>query len=62
MLEIADLHAAYGPVPVLAGVDLQVSRGEVLALLGRNGVGKTPLMRSIIGLRRPRRGSAEAGQ
>ena len=58
MLEIADLHAAYGPVPVLAGVDLRVARGEVLALLGRNGVGKTTLMRSIIGLLRPSRGSA----
>ena len=58
MLEIADLHAAYGPVPVLAGVDLKVARGEVLALLGRNGVGKTTLMRSIIGLLRPSRGSA----
>jgi urea transport system ATP-binding protein len=58
LLEIADLHAAYGPVPVLAGVDLRVARGEVLALLGRNGVGKTTLMRSIIGLLRPSRGSA----
>jgi urea ABC transporter ATP-binding protein UrtE len=58
MLEIANLHAAYGPVPVLAGVDLKVARGEVLALLGRNGVGKTTLMRSIIGLLRPTRGSA----
>jgi urea ABC transporter ATP-binding protein UrtE len=58
MLEIADLHVAYGPVPVLAGVDLKVARGEVLALLGRNGVGKTTLMRSIIGLLRPSRGSA----
>jgi urea ABC transporter ATP-binding protein UrtE len=58
MLEITDVHAAYGPVPVLVGVDLQVARGEVLALLGRNGVGKTTLMRSIIGLLRPTRGSA----
>ena len=43
---------------MLVGVDLKVSSGEVLALLGRNGVGKTTLMRSIIGLLRPSRGSA----
>jgi urea ABC transporter ATP-binding protein UrtE len=57
MLEVTDLYAAYGPVPVLVGVNLIVSEGEVLALLGRNGVGKTTLMRSIIGLLRPSRGS-----
>ena len=43
---------------MLVGVDLKVSSGEVLALLGRNGVGKTTLMRSIIGLLRPSRGAA----
>jgi urea ABC transporter ATP-binding protein UrtE len=58
VLQVADLHAAYGPVPVLAGVDLTVSPGEVLALLGRNGVGKTTLMRAVIGLLRPSRGTA----
>jgi branched-chain amino acid transport system ATP-binding protein len=50
MLSITGLTAAYGPVPVLTGVNLEVARGEVLALLGRNGVGKTTLLRTVTGL------------
>ena len=41
MLPVSDIHAAYGSVPVLTGVDLALQEGEVLGLLGRNGVGKT---------------------
>lgn len=56
MLQAADIHAAYGPVPVLTGVSLSLRAGEILALLGRNGVGKTTLMRTLIGLLRPTHG------
>lgn len=59
MLRVTDIHAAYGAVPVLNGVSLSLAAGEVLTLLGRNGVGKTTLMRSIIGLLRPTAGSIE---
>jgi urea ABC transporter ATP-binding protein UrtE len=59
MLRVSHLHAAYGAVPVLTGVDFAVERGEVLALLGRNGVGKTTLMKALIGLLRPTAGTVE---
>jgi branched-chain amino acid transport system ATP-binding protein len=57
MLQVSDIHAAYGSAPVLTGVDLALAEGEVLGLLGRNGVGKSTLMRVLIGLLRPTRGS-----
>ena len=40
MLKVSNLHAAYGTVPVLTGVELELGKGEILALLGRNGVEK----------------------
>lgn len=59
MLKVSNLHAAYGTVPVLTGVALELGKGEILALLGRNGVGKTTLMKALIGLLRPTEGSVE---
>jgi branched-chain amino acid transport system ATP-binding protein len=56
MLSIQDVHTYYGDSYILQGVDLDVSAGQVVALLGRNGVGKTTLARSIIGLTPARRG------
>lgn len=56
MLRVEGLRAAYGSIPVLNGVDLMVGHGEVLVLLGRNGVGKTTLMRALIGLLPPTAG------
>ncbi|TPQ52334.1 branched-chain amino acid ABC transporter ATP-binding protein, partial [Prosthecomicrobium hirschii] len=53
MLEIRDLVAGYGGVPVLRGVSLDVRAGEIVAVLGANGAGKTTLNRAISGLIRP---------
>jgi branched-chain amino acid transport system ATP-binding protein len=53
MLELADVHSFYGNAHVVHGVSLTVNRGEVVALLGRNGMGKTTTMRSIMGLAPP---------
>jgi branched-chain amino acid transport system ATP-binding protein len=57
MLEVNDVHTYYGDSYVLQGVSLAVASNEVVAILGRNGVGKTTLVRSVIGLSPPRRGS-----
>ena len=56
MLKLVDIHTYYGDSYVLQGVSLEVSRKTVVALLGRNGVGKTTLIRSIIGFTPARRG------
>jgi branched-chain amino acid transport system ATP-binding protein len=53
MLEVSDLHAYYGIAHVLQGVTLTVRPGEIVALLGRNGMGKTTTLRSIMNLRQP---------
>jgi urea ABC transporter ATP-binding protein UrtE len=50
MLTISGLRGGYGGKPVLQGVDLTVGEGEIVAVIGRNGVGKTTLMKSLIGL------------
>jgi branched-chain amino acid transport system ATP-binding protein len=52
-LEVTGLHVSYATAKVLHGVDLTVGRGESVALLGRNGMGKTTLVRAICGLRPP---------
>ncbi len=57
LLEVADIHTAYGMSQVLFGVSLGVEQGEIVALLGRNGVGKTTTIRSIMGLTPPSSGS-----
>ena len=56
MLTIRDIHASYGPVQVLKGIDLDVTRGEVVCLLGANGAGKSTLLRTISGLMTPTQG------
>jgi branched-chain amino acid transport system ATP-binding protein len=50
LLEIQGLCAGYGSAQVLFGVDLEIASGEVLALMGRNGMGKSTLVRSILGM------------
>jgi branched-chain amino acid transport system ATP-binding protein len=56
ILRLQDIHTYYGLVHMLQGVSLEVDRGEVLALLGRNGAGKTTVLKSILGLVPPRAG------
>ena len=56
ILEIRGLNTYYGESHILRDVDLTVSRGEMVCLIGRNGVGKTTLLKSLIGLLRPRSG------
>ena len=56
MLTVDDLHTYYGDSHILQGVSLEVRAGEIVALLGRNGVGKSTLIKSIIGFAPPRRG------
>ncbi len=53
MLEIRDLHAYYGKSHILQGVDLSVSEGEIVSLLGRNGVGRSTTCKAIMGLVQP---------
>ena len=59
MLSVRGLQAAYGPIQVLFDVSLEVGEGEVVTLLGRNGMGKTTTIRTIMGLLAPRAGSVE---
>ena len=56
MLKVEDIHTYYGDSYVLQGISLQVPPGSVVALLGRNGMGKTTLIRSVAGLTPPRTG------
>ncbi|PYO01153.1 MAG: ABC transporter ATP-binding protein [Candidatus Rokuibacteriota bacterium] len=56
ILRLEGIHTYYGLVHMLQGVSLDVERGEVLALLGRNGAGKTTVLKSILGLVPPRAG------
>jgi branched-chain amino acid transport system ATP-binding protein len=57
LLAIRDLHAAYGNIEALKGIDLDVKRGEIVALIGANGAGKSTLMMTVFG--RPRARSGE---
>jgi len=57
LLEVQGLETAYGASQVIFGVDLAIEAGEVVTLLGRNGMGKTTTVRSILGLTRARKGA-----
>jgi branched-chain amino acid transport system ATP-binding protein len=56
LLEARELHAYYGASHILHGVDFRIGRGETIGLMGRNGMGKTTLIRSMLGLVKPRNG------
>jgi len=57
MLKVEDIHTYYGDSYILQGISLEVAEGQVIGILGRNGMGKTTLMRSLIGFTPPRRGA-----
>ena len=56
MLTLADVHTHYAKSHILHGISLEVQPGEVVGLLGRNGVGKSTTLKSIMGLVRPSQG------
>ena len=57
MLELADVHVRYGNIRALQGVSLRVQAGELVALIGSNGAGKSTILRTISGLLRPSQGA-----
>ncbi|HEY8819611.1 MAG TPA: ATP-binding cassette domain-containing protein, partial [Candidatus Limnocylindrales bacterium] len=57
MLELDDLHVRYGNIRALQGVSLTVAQGELVALIGSNGAGKTTVLRTISGLLRASEGA-----
>src|SRR5947207_6500388 len=57
ILEVQDIHTYYGDAYVLQGLSLELEQGKILGLLGRNGVGKSTLVNSIVGFTPPRRGT-----
>ena len=57
LLEVRDIHCSYDHVPVIHGVSLEVNSGEIVAILGANGAGKSTTMRTIAGLMHPTQGS-----
>ncbi|MBO1923057.1 urea ABC transporter ATP-binding subunit UrtE [Thiomicrorhabdus sp. 6S3-12] len=59
MLEIKDLHVAYGESEVVKGLNLSLKENEIIAVLGRNGMGKTTLMKSLIGMIPTKSGSVQ---
>jgi len=50
ILQMAGVHANYDATPILRGINLEVTSGQIVAIIGRNGVGKTTMMRCMIGL------------
>lgn len=56
MLEVRDIHTYYGDSHILQGISLRLESGQIVGILGRNGMGKTTLIRSIIGFTAPRQG------
>jgi urea transport system ATP-binding protein len=59
MLQVSDLHVAYGESEVLHGLDFTVAPNEIIAIMGRNGMGKTTLMKSLIGVVPTKSGSVK---
>ncbi len=57
LLEVSDIHVFYGAIHAIKGISFDVSRGEIVALIGANGAGKSTTLNTIAGLLRPRSGS-----
>lgn len=62
MLDIANLHVSYGKSEVLHGLDFKVASNEIVAIVGRNGMGKTTLMKSLIGMLPTKEGAIRVGE
>jgi len=61
ILAVRDLEVAYGNIPALHGITIEVEKGEIVTLIGANGAGKTTTLRTISGLLKPRRGEVTFG-
>jgi branched-chain amino acid transport system ATP-binding protein len=61
ILSVRDLEVAYGNIPALHGITIEVEKGEIVTLIGANGAGKTTTLRTISGLLKPRRGEVTFG-
>ena len=61
LLSMANLELAYGPIAVCRGISLQIDRGEIVALIGANGAGKSTTLRAIAGILSPRHGTIDFG-
>jgi branched-chain amino acid transport system ATP-binding protein len=59
LVQVRELHTYYGASHILRGIDFAVARGETIGLMGRNGMGKSTLLKSIMGLVKPRSGSVQ---
>lgn len=59
VLKVSNVYTNYGNIQALKGIDLEVEQGKIVTILGANGAGKTTMMKTIIGLLRPRQGSIE---
>lgn len=57
LLSLSNIDAGYGPTTILSGIDLDIERGEIVGVIGRNGVGKTTLLKTIIGQLQPTNGT-----
>jgi len=62
MLQVSGLHAGYGAIPVLYDISLSIAQGESVGILGHNGMGKTTLLRSLIGALRVSAGTVRFGE
>jgi len=56
LVQTTGLHSYYGASHILRGIDFEVARGETVGLMGRNGMGKSTLLKSVMGLVKPKRG------
>ena len=59
LIDAKEIHTYYGASHILRGVNFSVARGETIGLMGRNGMGKSTLLKSIMGLVKPRSGSLD---
>ncbi len=59
MLEVKNLHSGYGPIEILKGVNIKISQGKIVSLIGSNGAGKTTFLMTLSGLLRAREGSVQ---